>query len=475
MRRLNLLFLNFLLFTVFTITGTLKVPNVISDNMVLQQNSIVKLWGQGIPGSTVKLKTGWIEKTLSVKVDLNGAWETNLQTPRAGGPYKIDISSGNDLITLNNILIGEVWICAGQSNMSMPVKGFQSQPILDSQETIIESNSYPEIRMFTAERSVSSIPEFNVKGNWQHASINSTGSFSAIGYFYALELYKTLCVPIGIINLSWGGSNAQAWMSLDLLKTFPEIDISAIDMKSKSPQRIPTGLFNAMFYPVSNYNVKGIIWYQGENNIVDFNLYSKLFPAMVNEWRKYLNQGDVPFYYVQIAPYKYSGSSNRESAFLREVQYRSQYIIPNSGMVTTGDIGEEELIHASNKKTISKRLSYYALKRNYGFNNLSCSSPVYRKMEIAGNKITITFDFADGGLVIKGNPESTFEIAGKDGVYYPAKAKVHQQNGDKIEIWSDQVSQPESVRYCFKNYFTSTVFNNFMNPASPFRTDFYEK
>jgi hypothetical protein len=144
-------------------------------------------------------------------------------------------------------------------------------------------------------------------------------------------------------------------------------------------------------------------------------------------------------------------------------------------MVTTGDIGEEELIHASNKRMISKRLSYYALKKNYGFNNLSCSSPIYRKMEITGNKITITFDFADGGLVIKGNPENSFEIAGKDGIFYPAKAKVHQQHGDKIEIWSEQVSQPENVRYCFKNYFSSTIFNSFMNPASPFRTDSYEK
>ncbi|MEA4984081.1 hypothetical protein SDC9_31307 [bioreactor metagenome] len=475
MKRLSSLFLNFLLLSVVTMAGTLEIPNIFSDNMVLQQNSEVKLWGQGEPGSTVNFKTGWIEKSLSVQVDINGTWEANIKTPGAGGPHMISISSGNDIITLNNILIGEVWICAGQSNMSMPVKGFQSQPILDSQDAIVESNSYPEIRMFTAERSISSIPEFNVKGNWQCASINTTGSFSAVGYFYALELYKTLQVPIGIINLSWGGSNAQAWMSLDLLKTFPEIEISAINMKSKSPQRIPTALFNAMFYPISRYNVKGIIWYQGENNIVDYDLYSKIFPAMVNEWRKYLNQEDIPFYYVQIAPYKYSGSRNRESAFLREVQFRSQYIIPNSGMVTTGDIGEEELIHASNKRMISKRLSYYALKKNYGFNNLSCSSPIYRKMEITGNKITITFDFADGGLVIKGNPENTFEIAGKDGIFYPAKAKVHQQYGDKIEIWSEQVSQPENVRYCFKNYFSSTIFNSFMNPASPFRTDSYEK
>lgn len=453
----------------------LEIPQVISDNMVLQRNSTIRLWGKANSGSKITILADWQKESISATASNEGLWEANIKTSEAGGPYSIKISADGETKTLNNILLGEVWICSGQSNMSMPIRGFQSQPIEGSLSAIMESSAYSNIRMFTADRVISDKKEFDVKGTWQVASPNTTGYFSAIGYFYALELHKTLNTPIGMINLSWGGSSAQAWMSLDLLKMFPEINTSAIDMKSKSPQRIPTALHNAMFNPISKYTVKGIIWYQGENNIIDYPLYKKIFPAMVEEWRKVIGLGEIPFYYVQIAPYKYKDSEQNESAFLREVQLHSQFLIPNSGMVTTGDVGEENLIHASNKKDISRRLACWALAKTYGLDKIPHQTPVYRKKEVNGNKLMIHFNYAETGLVLKGDPSKVFEIAGDDNIFHPAQALVKGNEGNVLEIWSEQVSNPTNVRYCFKNYFESVLYNNYMMPASPFRTDSLNK
>jgi sialate O-acetylesterase len=449
----------------------LQLPDIISNDMVLQQNSTVKIWGRALPSSMISVSTEWTESKLVAKTEADGSWSVELKTTNAGGPYQITISDQDDTIVLRNILLGEVWLCAGQSNMSMPVRGFDSQPITNSLSTIIESESYNKIRMFTANRSISSSKEFNVKGNWQSASINNTGSFSAVGYFYALELYKVLNVPVGMINISWGGSNVQAWMSHESLKMYPEIDLSKIDMKNPSPQRISTALYNGMFYPVSGFGIKGIIWYQGENNINEPALYTKLFPEMVKVWRQTINREEIPFYYVQIAPYKYDGSNNLVSAYLRESQFKCQFLIPNSFMVGTADIGEEELIHTSDKHTIGKRLSYVALAKTYGYTNLPYSGPVVRKKEISGDRVIITFDFADKGLILKNNSENVFEVAGNDNIYYPAKARIDMENTKQIEIWSEEVTAPVNVRYCFRNYFAGILFNSYGLPASPFRTD----
>lgn len=470
MKKIYLLILYLFLLSA-PVLAKLEIPNVLSDNMVLQQNSSIRIWGKANANSPVSIKVDWLKEAIHIKSEKDGLWETLIKTTNAGGPYSIAISADGETKTINNVLIGEVWICSGQSNMSMPIRGFSSQPIEGSLNTMMESVNYDKIRMFTANREISEKKEFNVKGKWDIASPNTIGHLSAIGYFYALELFKTLNVPIGMINVSWGGSSAQAWMSYDILKMFPEINLSAIDMKSKSPQRIPTALHNAMFNPIAKFTVKGIIWYQGENNIIDYPLYRKIFPAMVEEWRSVIGLGDIPFYYVQIAPYKYKGSDLRESAFLREVQLHSQFVIPNSGMVTTGDVGEENLIHPAKKKEISKRLACWALHKTYGFKNLPYQTPIYRKKEITGNKITIHFDFADNGLIMKGDPKSVFEIAGEDNIFHPAQAKLKGQHSEMIEIWSENVPNPTNVRYCFKNYFESIIYNNYRIPASPFRTD----
>ena len=301
----------------------LRLPSVIADGMILQRNSTVRLWGKAAPSTPVRITTGWATGSIEVNASLSGDWSAEIPTAGAGGPYTVEITSGTERRTLQNVLLGEVWICAGQSNMSMPIRGFESQPIEGSLKTIVSSANYP-IRMYTANRTISEREEFDVKGNWMEAGVSTTGAFSAVGFFFARTLCQALNIPVGMINLSWGGSTAQAWSSRELLARFPEID-ATMNMQSKSPQRIPTALYNAMFHPIASYGVRGIIWYQGENNLREPELYTRLFPELVREWRTKIGRGDIPFYYVQIAPFAYGDVTSTEAAKLREAQSRCRY------------------------------------------------------------------------------------------------------------------------------------------------------
>lgn len=455
--------------SISTSYGQLWLPNILSDNMVLQQNSKVKLWGKATPNSSVSIAVEWSKDAISIEAKNDGTWETVIKTTQAGGPYSISITNNSDKKVLNNILLGEVWICAGQSNMEMPLKGFNSQPVNNALETIVESEQFNIIRMFTANKTIASEKKNDVNGDWKVASVTTTTNFSAIAYFYARELYKTLKVPIGVIHISWGGSNVQAWMSAESLKMFPELVNLPIDMNSKSPMRIPAALYNGMFNPIKNYGVKGIIWYQGESNINEPELYKKIFPAMVNEWRDNIGLGNIPFYYVQIAPYRYDGSNNVKSALLREVQLQCVDLIPNTGMVVTMDIGSESLIHPAEKLTIGQRLSYISLAKTYGYNGLHWISPIYKEKEIVQNKIVLTFHNEANGFTPLHAGIQGFEIAGEDGVFYPAQAKI--KSPKQIEVWSDSVVNPTRATYCFKNFAIGTLKDSFGLPVSSFRTD----
>lgn len=465
----SFIIITFLFILHFPIEAKITLPNVISDGMVLQRDSKVKLWGKGIPNTIVKVYADWNNEKILTTTLQDGSWELLLPTSKAGGPFTISIQNDNETKTLTDILLGEVWICAGQSNMQMPIKGFRAQPVENALAVIVESEKYDNIRMFTAKNTISNNKEFDVDGKWQAASINTTTDFSAIGYFYALELNKVLEVPIGMINLSWGGSNVQAWMSLENLSMFPEFDASTIDMKSKSPMRIPSALYNGMFHPVSKYGVKGAIWYQGESNLREEVLYKKMFPGMVEEWRKNIDRGVIPFYYVQIAPYKYDGSDNIASALIREVQSDCLEIIPNSGMVVTMDVGDENSIHPSKKETISRRLSYLALANTYGFTNLPSSSPVFKSAQVKQDKMFLTFDNVADGFMPSEESIKGFEIAGEDNVYYKAEAMI--KKSVEVEVWSENVLNPINVRYCFKNFAIGSLKDVYGLPVSSFRTD----
>ena len=447
----------------------IKLPSVLGNNMVLQRNTKVHLWGSSDSGTKVKVTPSWSNKTYEQTVDKNGNWNIKIETPDAGGPYIIRISD-NETIELKNILIGDVWVCSGQSNMEMPIEGLTGQPVNNSLDAIINSQQYSDIRMFTGLKTPALSPQTDITGNWENASVQTTGKFSAVGYFYALELYKILRIPIGLIHISWGGSSIETWMSKETLKMYPDINLENLSLDAQYPQQVPTFLYNGMLKPISNYTIQGFIWYQGESNISNYQQYAKLFPDMVKEWRSLFGKTDLPFYYVQIAPYIYEGENLPDCAYMREVQLKCSREIPYSGMAVTMDCGELKCIHPAAKEEVGKRLAYQSLAKTYQINNLPCDGPVLNTVTIRDNKVILDFINADLGLCPMHTSLSGFEIAGEDGVFMPAEAIIPDY-GNKIEVWSELLKKPMYIRYCFKNYAKGSFFNGYGLPASSFRTD----
>lgn len=445
-----------------------QIPSIFSDNMILQRNTSVCLWGTAAPNATVSIVTGWNQEQKTVNAASDGNWEAFVKTGDAGRPYNISITSAGVTKTIQNILLGEVWICSGQSNMTMPLSGWGVDlPVEGSAEAIAEATAYSDIRMFIAGRQTSLEKKDNNTGSWQLASANAQG-FSAAAYFYALELRKKLGVPVGMVHISWPGSTIQAWISTEVLQLYPEVNLT---ISGDLTQRTPTVLYNGMLNPISRYIVKGVIWYQGEDNVGQADLYRKLFPAFVRNWRNTLGQGEIPFYYVQLAPYKYQGSTQNLAAQLREAQLQCLDSLNNVQMITTGDLGEELNVHPAKKKEVGQRLAYWSLVKTYGFGEAPYNqiyTPICTQKTVLGSKIILSFNNTDNGLVLQGDPASAFEIAGQNNVYYPAGAQI---SGNQLEVWSDNVSNPTQVRYLFKNYCPSVLFNRYMIPVSPFRTE----
>lgn len=447
--------------TTFIFSQT-KLPSFFSNNMVLQQNEKVSIWGTDKPNIIITVIGNWGNEA-SVKSDNNGKWKLKIKTPYAGGPYKLTIK-GTEKITLNNVLIGEVWLCSGQSNMNMPVKGYSNQPIIGSNDAILNSKN-DRIRLFNPERNTSLKPLNNVSGEWNEATPKSVKDFSATAYFFGKKLEQTLNVPIGLIHTSWGGSTVETWMDKETLSEFKTIKFPTKIPEGKV-QKIPTLLYNAMLHPFVGYTMKGVIWYQGESNRANSNLYKKTFPTLIKSWRQKWQQGNFPFYFVQIAPFNYKDVN---ASFLREVQLQTMQNVVNTGMAVTLDIGECKNIHPSKKNTVGKRLAYWALAKDYQFSEIGYSGPIYKEMKIIGEKIKLHFEFAENGLTSFGEDLSGFEIAGEDKIFYSATAKI--QKNKTINVWANEVKKPVAVRYAFKNCVKGTLFNTEGLPASSFRTD----
>lgn len=646
-----------LLLTQFGFAQGLKLPAIFSDNMVLQQKSSVPVWGWNSPGKMVKVTGSWNKKTVQTVTDNEGKWMAKLKTPAAGGPFQIEIVSDQS-IAFNNVLIGEVWVCSGQSNMEMPMMGWTGMPIFKSEQTIKESSNYPNIRLFNLQKKISERPMDNCIGKWETSAPDVVKLFSATGYFFGLELYKRLNVPVGLIMTAWGGTPSQAWtcgedikkyapfteqivklentdlrkqdsirneknvtdwqakvgpengvypgsiekwMSSNLndtdwksvsipeqweadtalnkfrgvvwfrktieipsawegkdlmielgpidemditylnnekvgeskfvenwniarryvvpgnkvmsgknvivvrmmntsggggikgtksqLKVYPvnggtlnaislagewkykvDVDIAAMPAypydESIFSANYPSSLFNGMINPIIPFAIKGAIWYQGESNVYDAKLYGQIFPEMVKCWRTEWKQGNFPFYFVQIAPYDYGKDS--KSQLLREAQLNSLKAISNSGMAVTMDIATINNIHPPAKEAVGNRLAYWALAKNYGKKEVVFSGPLYKSMKIMGNKISISFDYADKGLISKDGELISFEIAGSDGKYVKAKAVIEKNT---VVVSSPEVLNPVAVRYGWSNIATPNLFNKAGLPASSFRTD----
>ena len=458
----------------FQMNAAIKLPALFSDNMMLQQQSSAPIWGWADKNQSLKIQTSWDSKSYEVKADKDGKWKIAVQTPAAGGPFEIKVSDNTETKTIKNILIGEVWLCSGQSNMEMPLKGFPGQPVYKGNEAIVHSTNN-QIRFITVPRATVLTPNEDFVGKWNAAGPQTTGDFSATAWYFGSLLQEVLQVPVGLIHVSYGGSSMEAWMNQEMLKDFKEAKIpTKKEDLAKDPNRVATTLFNGMLSPVIGYGIKGCIWYQGESNYERAGQYKELMKKMVSSWRGIWNQGDFPFYYCQIAPFNYAQfhpKDNKEeynSAYLREAQLKASKEIPNSGMAVLMDIGEENNIHPIHKEAGGSRLAYLALTKTYGLSGFEFESPEYKAMEIKDNSVTVSFDKAPNGITANGKDVTGFEIAGADKVFYPAKAEVRRKS---VVLKSDKVTNPVAVRYLFKDFAEAQIFSTGGLPVSSFRTD----
>lgn len=648
----------------------LSLPAIISDNMVLQQNSNAAIWGKATPGTDVSVTGNW-GATATATAAEDSTWLLNLPTAEAGGPYVLTISAHKTSLTINNVLLGEVWLGSGQSNMEMPLEGWPpNDPIMDSEAAIAASENF-EIRMFTVVRNTSAEPLEDVTGDWQIASPETAGRFSATAYFFARKLHAELKVPVGIIHSSWGGTPAEAWVSgkmltidkdfsdvmqkmdafapqaeiynkwlnqhqsttiaikdnkdplvgIDLfdeycanpatstenwsVMTIPgtieqseigefdgavwlrrEIEIptewvgqnlilnlgsiddrdvtyfngtrvgateeagfwqairqytvpselvtagkavlavrvidtqggggftgqpqdlnlapenqpeAALNLAGEWPYKVvaelkgdklyllnpetddfasrpaltmsltantPSALYNAMIAPLTPYTIKGAIWYQGETNVGRAHQYMRLKSMLVTDWRAQFNNPDLSFYYVQLAPWHNGNVDGNASANLREAQ-RRMMDLPNTGMISTLDIGDVMNIHPANKTDVGERLALWALANNYQM-DLPFSGPIPAEKEIQGNALHLSFKHTADALVINETVPNQFEIAGEDGIFHPAKAKIM---GDTLILTSANVKTPVNARYAYKNGSVASLFNSAGLPAPSFSTE----
>jgi len=449
-----------------------ELPEIISDHMVLQQKTQVKLWGKAKPNASLTVKASWSTQTYSAQTGKDGTWSVSITTPEASyEPQTLTFSDG-EATTINNILIGEVWFCSGQSNMEMPLNGFWNNPIMGANDAIANASSYKGLRFVNIPKTAALNPQETCPGKWQTATTESLPWCSATAFYFASSLGRILDVPVGIINCSWGGSTVEGWLPKEILEDYPDIDLSKAGSKEGTEYLQPMIMYNGMLKPLQDYTIKGFLWYQGESNVGKHNTYAERMATMVDLWRKEWKLGELPFYYVELAPYIYGdGEEGTSGAYLREAQFKAQALIPNSGMVSTNDLVEPyeaTNIHPKNKTQIGKRLSYMALTNTYNLKGIADRGPAYRSMGIQDGKAIISFDYAYDGYNFLENTTG-FEIAGKDQVFHPANARV--VNHKQIEVSNQEVTAPVAVRYAFKNFQPGNLKNTREQPAYPFRTD----
>ena len=650
MKRITLLVLLGFLAAGSLHAGSLRLPSILGDHMVLQQNSFAKLWGWAAPQQEVKVTTSWNQKSYRTVSDHKGNWQLRVLTGKAGGPHTVTIEAGETRV-LEDLLLGEVWICSGQSNMEWSLR--QSE----TAETEIPASDFPEIRLFTVERTIGFCPMEDLTGSWELCRPETSAGFSAVGYFFGKILHQKLGVPVGLVNTTWGGTPSEAWTSRETMASFgdfdrqleelygtrdedrvnalldqvrmeaeikeqqdfenqenigfsegwmqadyddskwetipcpgewssieglgilegvvwmrtavkipgdwtgkdlslelgpvDEMDITYINGVEVGTSRVinnwnvpryykvpaslvssgqlqlairivntngeggifghpeqlklvleegtesdsvmlagdwkyrvayrfpevpmlinshtPSVLYNGMRHPLKNLAIKGAIWYQGESNQTRAVQYRTIFPGMIRDWRRTWNQGDFPFYFVQIAPYEYG--SNQTSPELREAQLLTLNKVEYTGMAVTMDIGNPEDIHPTNKRDVGLRLALWALAKDYK-RDVVFSGPLYREQSIEGNRIRIHFDHTGSGLLARGGPLTHFEIAGEDQVYHAAEAVI---DGKTVVVSAADVSAPVAVRYGWSNTAEPNLFNKEGLPASSFCTDSWKR
>ncbi len=479
------------------LNADVKVNPLFSKNMVLQENAEVPIWGWAEPGEEVTVSGSWGESENTV-ADKNGKWMVKLSTPVSNDVFTVRIKGKNE-INIGNVLLGQVWLCSGQSNMQWILAWSKN-----AEEAILGSR-YPEIRYFHVKRTASETPLEKCEGEWVICDPYTSKDFSAVAYFFGRELFQELRKPIGLINSSFGGTRAETWTPLETLKanpvnkdylenyekaakTYPEQmekfrrerhewikesrkarfkgkKVPRPPHKPYGPghQNAPAHLYNAMINPLVPFEIKGVIWYQGEANNRNPSAYKTIFPEMIKSWRKLWSDPNMPFYFAQLSDFKGIKPITREAQM-------SVLSLDNTGMAVTVDIGNPNDIHPRNKEDVGKRLARWALAKDYG-KDIVYSGPLYKSHKIEEDKIRIHFKYAGSGLKVKGNKLSEFTIAGSDKEFLTAKAELE---GDTVLVWNEKIENPKAVRYGWSNSPDIKLYNGEDLPASPFRTDNWE-
>lgn len=457
-----------LLISIMLLIGTglyaQDLPSFFSDNMVLQQQDTIPIWGTDNPGQQITISSGW-GKVTTTEADGTGRWKAWIPTPKAGGPYDV-IIKGSKKDSLNNIMVGEVWLASGQSNMHMPIKGYQNSPINGALESLARSNN-SDIRFFNIRRNPTLKPDENVNGTWKVSNPENAMDFSATAYYFAKELNETLNVPIGIITTSWGGSKVQAWLGKESVEKFSELEIpEVLGTSGKDKRTTPTSLYNGMLYPLHDFAIKGVIWYQGESDR-ETKDYQSYFTELIYSWRTQFQDKTLPFYFVQIAPFSYEQLNPVEGGDItrvRNAQFQVYKNVPNTGMVGTTDLGECDNIHPSLKKPVGNRLAYWALSESYGF-SIPHRGPEWSKAIFDPKKkeVEVFFEHATNGFkkdVIKG-----FSLSRNGEIFIDLPAQISDQGTVIIPV---EKFIPKKIRYGVGDCVESNLKNLYGLPALPF-------
>lgn len=471
---------HYLLLVFFSIMASIAqskviLPHLISDHMIIQQNIDFVFWGKSSPNKTIKVRASWATEAFTTTADNNGNFSLSIATPQASFvEHDIHFSDGEGEETIvSHVLIGDVWVCAGQSNMEMPVKGFDYCPVENYNETVVEAANNRGIRAVKIPSVMSMKPLNDAVCSWKICDSNNVSNVSAVGYYFARLISKTLHIPIGLIEANKGGSRVESWLNSDNLAKYTQepIDTLSIVRTEKLDYQRTLLWGNGTFSPILNYKVKGILFYQGCSNVgYHRDDYARRLSILVDQWRNEFNEGNIPFYFVEIAPFNY-GSDNINGALLREQQSKALALIPNSAMVCTNDCVypyEYNQIHPTQKKKVGERLAFLALNQTYGLNEIIAMSPSLEHVTFKDGKAIILLKNMFGGTNIKTDIQG-FEIAGMDKKFYSAKAWIDISG--RLIVESETVQNPVSVRYCFKNFQLGNLKNMGGLPLFPFRTD----
>lgn len=427
-------------------TDALSVSGVFASHMVLQRDAPLPVWGWAPPGMTVTVEVG--PQRGEAVADADGCWQVRLGALQAGGPHILTVKGGGATNTFTDVMVGEVWLCSGQSNMELYLKGSEGG------KEAAEAATHPDLRLAAIARCVTNQLMRDVRAPWVCCSPKAAEKFSAVAYYFGRELHQELGVPVGLIKAAGNGTLIEAWTP-------------AMPRPADGSRAPVYSLYNGMIHPFVPFAIRGVIWYQGESNRGNALRYTGLMERMVGAWRDAWRQEALPFYFVQLAPLDYGPNYGDKIPLLWEAQARAAKKIPDAGMVVINDLGDGTL-HPKNKRDVGLRLARLALAQTYGRTNLVVSGPTYRAMQVEGQKIRLSFDHVGGGLVARdGQPLSWFTVAGADRRFVPAQATI---DGDTVVVWSEQVPEPKAVRFAWDQLAAPNLMNREGLPAGAFRT-----